>query len=157
MSNNRTLLCTVGYQGLSMEEFLWLLERANVRVLADVRAVAHSRRPEFRRTSLHRSLAGRNIAYKHFKEVGAPREIRRQLKDDGQWPAFERGYRKHLRAQKETVAELAQMALKGGVCLMCLEADYKSCHRSLLATALSKNTEGKLEAEHLNELAARVD
>ncbi|MDP6379992.1 MAG: DUF488 domain-containing protein [Phycisphaerae bacterium] len=157
MKNGRQTLYTIGYEGLGADEFISLLQGANIKILVDVRAVAHSRRLEFRRRSLQGRLALRGIAYQHSKEVGAPREIRRALKDGGDWSAFVKGYRHHLRAQKEAVARLARIALNGGVCLMCLEADYKSCHRSLLAEALSKNTGGKLEAEHLNELPAWVD
>ena len=59
---SRTLL-TVGYQGLSLRDFVGFLRASGATRLLDVRAIAQSRKPGFSKTVLAASLAEAGFGY----------------------------------------------------------------------------------------------
>src|SRR3712207_1547559 len=67
---------TIGYEGADMDRFLMALKDAGVETLADVRAVALSRKRGFSKSALRDALADRDIGYRHFRELGTPKEGR---------------------------------------------------------------------------------
>ena len=67
---------TIGYEGATVDEVLSALRRAGVEQVADVRAVAASRRPGFAKTSLKANLAEAGIGYRHLRALGTPKEGR---------------------------------------------------------------------------------
>jgi uncharacterized protein YeaO (DUF488 family) len=79
--------------------------------------------------------------------LGCPKPIRNQYKQDANWNAYERKFNAYLAGQGEAVRELARMALDTPVCLVCYEADFNYCHRSLVARAVMQA--GGLRVVHL--------
>src|SRR5690606_32345552 len=67
-------LFTIGYEQTPAHSVLNELQRAGVRLLVDVRAVASSRRPGFSKTQLAAGLDARGIAYLHLRSLGTPKE-----------------------------------------------------------------------------------
>ena len=69
---------TVGYEGLTLEEFLQRLQRAWVQIVVDVRDVALSRKRGFSKTALAAALRDAGMEYLHIRSLGCPKPIRDQ-------------------------------------------------------------------------------
>lgn len=130
-------LYTIGYEGMDIDRFIETLKAADVRVLADIRAMAISRKKGFSKTSLHARLTEERIEYFHFVDLGDPK-LGREAARAGKYVEFRRVYAKHLRSGEATVAlrVLNQTAQKNSVCLMCFERDPATCHRTMIADRL---------------------
>ena len=59
-------LFTIGYEGLSIEDFIWLLVQNRVEVLVDIRSWPHSRKFGFSRNFLEQNLSFWGIQYYSF-------------------------------------------------------------------------------------------
>lgn len=118
-----TTLFTIGHSNQTAEQFVGLLQKHGVRLLADVRSSPASRfAPQFNRTALARSLQGAGIGYRWFGQTlgGKPRAPE---------PVFSTG-----------ISELLQAAEAQSTVIMCAERDPRMCHRTHLVTpALLKN------------------
>lgn len=130
-------LCTIGYEGKTVDEFLARLGEAGVELVIDVRAVAASRRPGFSKTALARALKEQGVDYLHLRSLGTPKAGRE---------AARKGRIAEMRAifecQLETPeAELSleqadRAARERHAALLCFEADAGGCHRSVVAERL---------------------
>jgi uncharacterized protein (DUF488 family) len=126
---------SVGYERRSIADLVSVLHARGVEVLLDVRAVALSRRAEYRKGALQRALCEAGIEYVHMPVAGNPY---RDLKGD-----IERclaAYRKYLAGQPEiqqTVAA-AIAAATGAVAVLCYEREHDHCHRSVLLELLAR-------------------
>ncbi len=127
-------LATIGYESDTQAAVIDKLKRAGVEVVADVRAVAASRRAGFSKTLLAASLKDAGIDYVHFRQLGTPkpgREAARKGRVDEMRAIFE----DHL-AEPSAQLELAkatELAKDKKVALLCYEADACGCHRKIVA------------------------
>jgi uncharacterized protein YeaO (DUF488 family) len=128
-------LHTIGYEGVDLVDFLRQLVAAKVAVVVDVRELPLSRKKGFSKSALSAVLAARGIEYVHMSALGCPKPIRQRYKLDGDWPAYERSFRAHLKSQGAAVRAVADLARRRATCLLCFEADYSKCHRSFVARA----------------------
>jgi uncharacterized protein (DUF488 family) len=128
-------LFTIGYERRTPEELLRELGAAGVSLLADVRELPLSRRRGFSKTALAGALEEAGIEYRHLRALGNPKPYRDAWKR-GDAAAGSAGYRLHLAAAGDDVSALAARVAAGGVCLLCVEHEAASCHRTLLADAL---------------------
>ena len=111
------------------------LQRAKVKLLVDVRAVAASRRPGFSKTQLAAGLDERGIAYLHLRGLGTPKEGREAARS-GKTSAMLKIFNQHLKTEqsRNEMDELVALVKKGGaVCLLCYERDPAQCHRNRVA------------------------
>ncbi len=132
-------LFTFGYEGTSIDVFVARLGRAGVRTVLDVRQLPQSRKPGFSKTALSSALHDAGILYAHLPALGCPKPIRNRYKADGNWSAYVKAFSAYLADQDEAVAELAQIATKTKACLICFEADFNRCHRSIVARAAARS------------------
>ncbi|OGA23606.1 MAG: hypothetical protein A3I02_06155 [Betaproteobacteria bacterium RIFCSPLOWO2_02_FULL_67_26] len=130
-----TTLHTIGYEGVDLVDFLRQLIAAKVDVVVDVRELPLSRKKGFSKGALSAALAAHGIEYVHMSALGCPKTTRDRLKLDGDWRAYERSFRAHLKSQGAAVRAVADLARRKTTCLLCFEADYSKCHRSLVARA----------------------
>jgi uncharacterized protein (DUF488 family) len=68
---------TIGYEGAEVDRFLTTLKDAGVAAVADVRAVALSRKKGFSKNQLRCNLAEAEIGYRHFIDLGTPKRAAR--------------------------------------------------------------------------------
>lgn len=137
---------TIGYEGVTLDEFLAALTRAGVQQVADIRAIAASRRPGFSKSSLAASLAEAGIGYRHYRALGTPKAGREAARK-GDRATLERVYSGQLElpeAQAEAAA-LGAAVIDRATALLCFERDPTNCHRSLLIAAAFPEA----EVEHL--------
>lgn len=128
---------TIGYEQTTMAAFLAALTGAGVEVLADVRAIAASRRPGFSKTALTANLAEAGIEYRHFRALGTPADGRAAARA-GNHAALERIYAGQLELPEAIAAgaQLADLAAERRTALLCYERDPACCHRTLLRAAV---------------------
>lgn len=127
---------SIGYQGRRIDAFCETLVDAGVKVLLDVRAVAWSQRPEYRKTALANVLRERGIEYIHCKLAGNP--YRAASKEPNGWIECKRKYRAHVRANREILDAVQQHLRLRGVALFCYEAERTGCHRGVLLDELKR-------------------
>jgi uncharacterized protein (DUF488 family) len=132
-------ILTVGHSNHEERRFLELLAGARIELIADVRANPRSRYPQFNRSALASSLEGAGIGYVHLGErLGGRREPAPDSANTGWEQGPFRGYADHM-ASPEFAAGLARLEELGRErrgAAMCAEADWRRCHRRLIADAL---------------------
>jgi uncharacterized protein (DUF488 family) len=131
------IVYTIGYEGTDIDRFIATLGAVGVTVLADVRALAQSRKKGFSKSSLQARLAAEGIAYRHFVELGDPKPGREAARA-GRYEEFRQIYTNHL-SQPQAQATLQRLlidVLAEPTCLMCFERDPNVCHRSIVANRL---------------------
>lgn len=139
-------LYTIGYEGADLTDFLATLQRTKTHVLLDVRELPMSRRRGFSKTALKEALASVGIDYRHEKQLGSPKAMRHQLREDWDYQRFFRDYNHHLSQQTALLEQLTQ-EIKGNVALMCYEKDHTTCHRDSVVNELASMLD--LEPIHL--------
>lgn len=147
-------LYTLGYEGVSMTEFLDILEAAGVRTLVDVRDNPYSRKSGFSRKPLSEAVEGAGMRYLSWRALGAPKAIRAAYKASNDWREYTRGFLAHLDTRAEDIAKLTELANAEALCLVCYEADANRCHRRYVADAV-QSAGGPL-AVHLRARAAQT-
>ena len=126
-------LFTIGYEGVTMDEFLSALRDAGVERVIDVRALPLSRRPGFSKTALRNALAEVGIEYVHLRALGTPAEGRAAARA-GQQAKLETIYAAQLELPEAIVAaeEMKALADERPSALLCFERNPGGCHRTLL-------------------------
>ena len=149
--NNNTILYTIGYEGISLEEYLNRLIKNDVKVLVDVRNNALSMKFGFSKTQLKTFCASLNIEYLHIPEVGIQSEQRQELKTQTDYDSLFDIYKK--KNLKKTINQQQQILnlLKDRkrIALTCFEANICQCHRKHLAEAIIKLPEWNYELKHI--------
>lgn len=132
-------LWTIGYENVGVPEFVAALKEAKIKTLVDVREIANSRRAGYSKKALAASLDEAGIAYLHMKPLGTPKAGREAARK-GDTKTMRRIFEAKL-AEPESqlaLAETADLAKKGRVCIMCLEHDWRDCHRAIVADYLGE-------------------
>lgn len=143
------VLQTLGYEGLSIEEFLALLTSRRVDTLIDVRELPLSRKRGFSKAALASSLATLGIRYVHARALGCPKAIRHEYRRTKDWARYSQQYRAHLATQQEAMESLLTLAQQGNCCVMCFEADAARCHRWFVAGKIAEESGGDVAVRHL--------
>lgn len=73
------------------------------------------------------------------KSLGTPIELIRKYKAGKiEWPALKKEYKKSIAAQKTLLIEMAGLAEKQTVTLLCACRDEATCHRSILKELIAR-------------------
>jgi uncharacterized protein (DUF488 family) len=132
-------ILTFGHSNHEEGTFLALLRGAGVELVADVRVNPRSRYPQFNRSALAGSLKEAGIDYVHLGEqLGGRREPAPDSPNDAWEEGWFRGYADHMASEgfAEGLARLEQLVTERRTALLCAEADWRRCHRQLIADAL---------------------
>jgi len=130
---------TVGHSTRSEEEFGKILLAHEIKVLVDVRSFPGSRRlPQFNREALAPSLANLGIEYRHEPRLGGRRKPRADSHNTAWKNASFRAYADHMESEefRRGVEDLLEVAANERTAVMCAEAVWWRCHRSLIADYL---------------------
>jgi len=143
-----TKLYTIGYEKVGVPDFVAALKAAKIKTLVDVREVANSRRAGYAKKALAASLDEAGIAYIHMKPLGTPKAGREAARK-GDTKTMRRVFEAKLAEPESQLAlgEVASLAAKARTCIMCLEHDWRDCHRAIVAEHLEKNG---LKPSHLS-------
>jgi len=138
-------LFTIGYEGLNTDDFMMLLFEHGIEIVVDIRALPLSRKPGFSKTALANILNLNGFEYQHMAELGCPKSVRDGYRADGNWKRYTTGFLKYLRTQQDAIDELADLVTYSRCALLCFEADFNFCHRSMVADAISKKCGAEVE------------
>lgn len=133
------MVFTIGYEGLDVDRFMALLHTYRVETVVDIRELPLSRKPGFSKRALASALNLSGLDYVHIVGLGCPRPVRNSYRKDGDWDRYTDGFLKHLGTQKAAIAELADLVRSSTCALLCYEADFNTCHRSIVADAVRKH------------------
>ena len=149
--NNNTILYTIGYEGISLEEYLNRLIKNDVKVLVDVRKNALSMKFGFSKTQLKTFCASLNIEYIHIPEVGIQsdqrQELRTQTDYDNLFDIYKKQNLENTTSQQNQILNLLKKNKR--IALTCFEANICQCHRKHLAEAIETLPEFNYEVEHI--------
>jgi uncharacterized protein (DUF488 family) len=138
-SERTNIIWTIGHSTRPLEEFIEILRSFHIELLVDIRSLPGSRRyPHFNKEALQESLPQQAIHYIHVKELGGRRKVKPGSLNTG-WrlDAF-RGYADYMETNefKQAIGELERIALQKRTSIMCAEAVWWRCHRSLVSDYL---------------------
>jgi uncharacterized protein (DUF488 family) len=136
MDSNGSMIFTIGYEGLTLDEFVRILKDNGIEILIDVRNNPFSRKPGFSRKTLSEMLSIQGIGYIHIPELGIPSEIRKST------PPSEEGrllddYERDLPWKMDRIQKIIEMGREKRIALMCFEKDVRHCHRGRIGTFLN--------------------
>lgn len=131
-------LFTIGYEGLDPERLSAALKEAGVARLADVRAVANSRKRGFSKNALKAGLEESGLGYDHFRSLGTPKAGRQAAR------AHDAALMRKIYCEEVldtadgglALDQLADLAGRTPICLLCFEREPELCHRRVLAERL---------------------
>ena len=140
---------TIGYEKAPQEALLATLLANDIETLLDIRELPLSRKPGFSKTALTAAMTDHGIRYAHIRALGTPRDIRYRRKVDHDEVAFREGFLDYLATQDEALNALVARVQEERCCLLCYEADYRECHRLLVAEKANERSGGILDIVHL--------
>jgi uncharacterized protein (DUF488 family) len=138
LAASRTI-CTIGHSTRSIEEFLSLLAESRIEVVADVRSFPGSRKyPQFGREALAASLEAQAIGYHWLPALGGRRRASPDSPNTTWRNASFRGYADYMSTMEfaQGLLELLETSKKARTAIMCSEAVWWRCHRSMIADEL---------------------
>lgn len=139
MKRPKLSIATVGHSTRTIEEFVELLEIAEVDLVIDVRAIPCSRtNPQFNKETLPKKLRPYGIEYRHLSKLGGRRA--RVAEIDSDVNAFWQNRSFHNYADyaltdefRQGLSELLELARDHHCAIMCSEAVWWRCHRRIIA------------------------
>ncbi|MGD0175470.1 MAG: DUF488 domain-containing protein [Candidatus Bathyarchaeia archaeon] len=149
---------TVGHSTRTFDELVKLLQAYEVNILIDVRSFPRSfKNPQFNKEVIGVKLGEHNIRYVWMEKLGGRRKGLGKESKNFSWKnqSF-RNYADYMEtpAFLEGIDELTQLGREGTPAIMCAEAVYWRCHRSMISDYLkSKRVEVThiLDEKHIKE------
>jgi len=146
-----TVLFTIGYEGISLEEYLNRLIKNDIKILVDVRFNPLSMKYGFSKSQLQRYCENLGIQYVHFPEVGIKSEQRQELNTQADYDKLFAVYRQSNLTKTIILQEKILKLLKENkrIALTCFEANINQCHRKHLAEAIESLPGFEYEVKHI--------
>jgi uncharacterized protein (DUF488 family) len=162
----KTSIWTIGHSTRSADEFTQILVAHEIGALVDVRSFPGSRRyPHFNKPELSNTLQLRGIEYLHNPQLGGRRRPTIDSKNTAWKNASFRAYADHMETEefKKGIEALLELSRTKRTAIMCAEALWWRCHRSLISDYLKANgievihiLGAKKTEEHPYTTAARI-
>ncbi|MEM2022665.1 MAG: DUF488 family protein [Archaeoglobaceae archaeon] len=131
---------TIGYEGKTIKEFIEELQNNRIERVIDVRERPLSRKNGFSKKSLQENLSKAGIDYISLTALGSPRELRQSLRSGLlSFSEFADLYQNYLSRDLDAIRNLEIYASSKTSAIMCFEADWRRCHRSILAEFLERD------------------
>lgn len=135
----KVTIWTIGHSTRSFSEFLELLQQNSIKLLVDVRSLPGSRKfPQFNKGNLQIELPANGIQYEHMLALGGRRKVHKDSKNTAWRNASFRGYADYMETEefREALGQLEKSTKDQSTCIMCSEAVWWRCHRSMISDAL---------------------
>ena len=136
MSEETSTVWTIGHSTRTLDEFLGLLRENGIEALADVRRFAGSRKyPHFNPEPLRDAFTRIGVEYVPLSELGGRRHPRPDSRNTSWRNEAFRGYADYMETPEFRVGieRLLELARRKRTAIMCAEAVWWRCHRSLIA------------------------
>lgn len=137
-TTEETILFTIGYEGISLEEYLNRLLKNNVQVLVDVRRNPISMKFGFSKSLLTKYCNSVGVEYVHIPEVGIQSDLRQELHTQADYDKLFARYRQEELTQTlESQQKILSLLIENKrIALTCFEKDICQCHRKHLSEAI---------------------
>ncbi|MFO8054424.1 MAG: DUF488 domain-containing protein [Bacteroidales bacterium] len=147
---NSKKLFTIGYEGISLENYLNKLVKNNIKVLVDVRRNPLSMKFGFSKNLLKRYCESLGIEYIHIPEVGIESSQRQELETQEDYDVLFENYKQTtLKSTVENQKNILELVKKHNrIALTCFESNVCQCHRLHLAESILK-LDAKLKLQHI--------
>jgi uncharacterized protein (DUF488 family) len=148
---DETILFTIGYEGITLEQYINKLIVNDVKVLCDVRKNPISMKFGFSKNQLIKACQGVDIEYKHIPGVGIENDKRQALNAQADYDKLFVYYKESILPNKlDEQNELLELLIsKKRIALTCFEANIYQCHRKHLAEALVMFDDNEFEIRHI--------
>lgn len=148
---NTSALFTLGYEGISVDAYLDILVRSNIRMLVDVRKNPFSRKFGFSQRALKENTERIGVEYRHLPELGIESVLRRELISAEDYKQlFEYYANEILPVQASALDRVKMYVFKyGRIALTCFEAQAHMCHRHKITDRLSRDETFVVPIVHL--------
>lgn len=142
---------TIGYEGKSIDSFLYKLITNNIMAVVDVRNNPQSMKYGFSKKSFSDFIEKAGLKYFHIPELGIPSSMRKGLGQTTTHKTLFNKYEKDLLPkQKDAKSILLYLIEKyPRIALVCFEADHRFCHRHILIEHLQKEKVLSKSVSHL--------
>lgn len=149
--SNETILFTIGYEGISLEEYLNRLLRNDVKILVDVRNNPLSMKYGFSKSQLKRYCESLGIQYIHFPEVGIRSEQRQELNTQADYDKLFALYKQNNLSKTihSQIRILDLLKEHKRIALTCFETNICQCHRKHLAEAIENLPDFEYSVKHI--------
>ena len=130
---------TIGHSTRTIEEFLEMLNSFNIKVLADIRRLPGSRKyPQFDQDALKKSLEENGIEYVYIEDLGGRRKVSPDSKNTTWRNKSFQGYADYMETEsfENGIKVLEKFAIEKNSAMMCSEAVWWRCHRSMVSDFL---------------------
>lgn len=148
---NTIVLFTIGYEGISLEQYINKLIVNDIRVLCDVRKNSYSMKYGFSKNQLKKACGGVGIDYVHIPEVGIETKKREVLNSQSDYDKLFEYYKSDVLAREKSkqVEIFSLLKSKKRIALTCFEANINQCHRKHLAESISSLNGFSYELIHI--------
>lgn len=148
--NNEIGLYTIGYEGISLEEYFNKLIKYDIKALCDVRKNPISMKYGFSKSQLSKVCENLEIKYTHIPNLGIDSNFRKDKYKNNYKAMFDL-YKSEIlpNMAKEQDTIIALMKQYNRVAITCFEANLNCCHRLHLAEALAKRRDWSYNIYHI--------
>ncbi len=141
LRQDKVILFTIGYEGISFENYVNSLITNDIRLLCDVRKNPLSRKFGFSKRSLAILLPKLGTRYLHIPDLGILSQNRKNLHSSADYKQLFREYQKTLPKKKQYLLQLHDVLRdKKRIALTCFEKNPSFCHRHCVSDWLVKET-----------------
>ena len=140
MSPQAKTVFTIGHSNHPIETFIGLLRAHKIEALADVRSFPGSRwNPQFNQAALRQSLKDAGITYHHMVSLGGKRESQSVTGQQKNRPFS--AYIEYSKTEQfqSSLIFLEDIVTTNRVAIMCAEALWTNCHRSIIAEEMTRH------------------
>lgn len=149
ISNKESTLFTIGYEGITLEQYINQLIKNDVKLLCDVRINPLSRKFGFSKGSLSTILPKLGIDYVHIPELGIASDKRANLEEEKDYTKLFKAYRLTLSNRETSVDKVKTLLTKHKrIALTCFEKKHDECHRHCVSDHLN-NSDSLIKVIHL--------
>lgn len=139
MNRSDNTIWTIGHSNHTLEEFLAMLTSFSISLLVDVRSYPGSNYvPHFNKENMQQSLPENSVKYLHLKKLGGRRKGKTNSNNTVWRNKSFRAYADYMETAsfKTGIDKLTAAAKKQRTAVMCSEAVWWRCHRSMIADYL---------------------
>jgi uncharacterized protein (DUF488 family) len=147
--NNGNTLYTIGYEGISAEEYMNRLYSKQVKLLVDVRKNSMSMKYGFSKSQLKNMCKKMGIEFLHISELGIESNKRKNLNTQKDYELlFDEYEREILPSRGEELNRLQNLIEEyERIAITCFEREHTSCHRHKISDHL--HAEYGVPIEHI--------
>ncbi len=146
-----TKLFTIGYEGLSIEEYANKLIKNNIKLLVDVRRNPISMKRGFSKGDLTKVLEKLNINYIHVPSLGIASAKRKTLNSFEDYKKLFKEYTIENLSNNSNDLDLLKSLLTKykRIALTCFEKDHEYCHRGAIIKFIQARPDWNFQVENL--------